>query len=209
MKRKKALVLVTVAAALCIFTAATVYQKMPRPMPVATSTDGFLSIGKSTAPVEIILIEDFRCRNCLKFSRNIIPKIQGEYVKNGRARFTLVPVSFLKGSQAMANATLEVYQQHSDRFLPYLQEILNENRELNMEDLVKIARRVGGIDLAKLQNCIEKGCHNKELESNLNWARNFMGLNFRTPALYINGAPGSTFSFEAIRYQVNQILGVP
>lgn len=208
MERKKALVLSTVAAALALFSAAVMSQAIRQPAPIVLKTKASSpTIGKASAPVEIILIEDFQCRNCRAFSQKVIPKIQSEYVKTGRVRFTLVPVSFLMGSQAIANAALEVYQQNPERFFPYLKEILNHEGEVKLTHLLRFARRVGGIDLTQLQSCIEKGCHNIELQNNLNWAQRVMGSQFRTPALYINGAPGSTFSFEAIQYQIDQTIG--
>lgn len=205
----KALMLATLAVVLCIFGTAAVYQSVRSVTPVVMQTTGFPSMGKDSAPVEVVLIEDFQCKNCRAFSQKIIPKIQSEYVKSGKVRFTLVPVSFLAGSQAIANATLEVYQQNPSQFFVYLKDILTHDGDVKSHDLIRLARRLKGIDLAKLQSCIEKGCHNQELEKNLNWARGIMGDQFRTPALYVNGAPGSTYSFEAIQYQVDQILGKP
>lgn len=207
MDRNKSLVLYTLAASLLVFSMASVYQTMyTKPAPIVLNTNGFLSVGKPSAPVEVVLIEDFRCTNCLKFSRTIMPKIQSEYIKKGTVKFVLVPVSFLAGSQAVANAALEVYKQNPERFFAFFEAILHEEKELKIAELVRIAKRIGGIDLIKLHQCIEKGCHEKELDQNLAWARNIMGLNFRTPAIYINGSPGSTFSYEAIQYQIKETL---
>ena len=203
----KSLVRSTLCVALSIFAFAIVNQELQKSVPIAMQAIGSPSIGKASAPIEIVLIEDFQCRNCRTFSRKIIPKIQSEYIQSGQVRFILIPVSFLVGSQAIANATLEVYKQNSERFFPYLKEILNHEGEVRPSDLVALARKVGGIDLAKLHTCIQQGWHNQELANNLNWAQGVMGSRFRTPALYINGNPGSTFSFEAIQYQIDQILG--
>ncbi len=200
MEGRKILVLSTAMVAVVLF-GVCLFTDSVRPSTVNSPT-----IGPASAPVEIVLIEDFQCPNCRTFSQKVIPNIESEYVKTGRARFTLVPVSFLTGSQAIANAAQEVYRQNPSRFFPYLQELLAHEGEINAEILARFASRVGGIDLAKLQSCIATGCHNAELKDNLNWAQEVMGSQFRTPALYINGAPGSTFSFEAIQYQIDQIL---
>ncbi len=206
MEGRKTLIASTVAVALVLFGIAATYQVFHPPVPISISGKGFPTVGKSSAPIEIVLIEDFQCRNCRAFSQKIIPRIQSEYIRTGRARFTLVPVSFLLGSQAIANAALEVHRQRPDRFFPYLKEILNHEGDVKKKDLIRLARRMGGVDIEKLRECVEKGCHSQELEQNLNWAMGIMGSHFRTPALYINGAPGSTFSFEAIQFQVDQIL---
>lgn len=204
---RKALVIATVCAALLIFSVATVIQTVRKSSVVVMRTLGFPSIGKANAPIEIVLIEDFQCKSCRAFSKKIIPKIQEKYVKAGKVRFTLVPVSFLAGSQMMANAALEVHQQNAGKFFVFLKALLNHEGEIKADDLIQLARRTGGIDLSKLEKCIQNGCHNRELAKNLDWAIGIMGGQFRTPALYVNGAPGSTYSFEAIQYQVDQMLG--
>lgn len=206
MEGRKALILSTLAAALALFSSAVVYENF-RPQPSLQLEGIFPSIGKKSAPIEIVLIEDFQCRNCRIFSQKIIPKIEAEYIRSGQVRFILVPVSFLRGSQRIGNAALEVYDQNPERFFPYLREILRREGEVGQGELVDLARKVGGIDLAKLERCIQKGCHNERLQKNLTWAQGLMGGRFRTPALYINGSPGSTFSFEAIQDQIDQVLG--
>lgn len=205
MDRKQPLVLVTVVIALFLFSLAVIYQIA---VPVQINTYGFPSIGKASASVEVVLIEDFRCRNCCALSEKILPKMYAEYVKSGRVRLTLIPISFLSGSQAVANAALEVYQHHPDRFFPYLREILSQSKEGEVKtgELIRLARQIGGIDLGRLQTSIEKGSHDQELEKNLQWAQSLMGASFKTPAIYINGVSVSTVSYTAIFEQIDRFL---
>lgn len=204
---KKFLLWATLGVAVAIFSGAAVFQMVQRSIPIAMNTQGFPTMGRPTAPVEVVLIEDFQCKNCRAFSKKMLPQLQKQYVKGGKVRFTLVPVSFLAGSQLIANAVLEVYAQNPKAFFPYLKEVLAFEGDLRMADLMRLARRVSGIDLNRLQSCIEKGCHQSELQKNLSWAQGVMGGQFRTPALYVNGSVGSTYSFEAIQYQIDSILG--
>ncbi len=206
MEARKALLIGTLTVSLSFFGMAAFFQVVKQNMPVAMETKGFPSIGKASAPVEVVLIEDFQCKTCRAFSKKILPKLQKQYVKDGTVRFTLVPVSFLSGSQTIANALLEVYRQVPRQFFLYLKDILNHEGELKEADLLRLARRVRGIRLEELQSCIEKGCHNQQLERNLTWAQGIMGSGFRTPALFVNGAIGSTYSYEAIQYQIDLIL---
>lgn len=189
-----------------IFTIAAVGHTFREGPSIVTHSKGFPSFGSAGAEVEVVLVEDFQCKTCRVFSQKVIPKIQEQYISSGKVRFTLVPVSFLAGSQSIANAALEVYHQNPSQFFPYLKDLLSHEGEIKMSELIRFARRRGGIDLEKLQRCIEKGCHNQELEKNLDWAREVMGAQFKTPALYVNGSPGSTYSFEAIQHQIDQIL---
>src|SRR5579872_3092268 len=101
MEGRKTLLLSTLAAALLIFGVAAVGQSTRKSSVVVGRTIGFPSIGKTSAPIEVVLIEDFQCKNCRAFSKQIIPKIQEKYIKSGKVKFTLVPVSFLAGSQVI------------------------------------------------------------------------------------------------------------
>ncbi|MBU6383636.1 MAG: thioredoxin domain-containing protein [Verrucomicrobia bacterium] len=206
MERKKTLLWGTLAIAFSLFCSASLYQTVQRHTPIKMKIAGFPTLGLSSAPVQVVLIEDFQCKNCRAFSRKILPKLQRQYVKEGKVRFTLVPVSFLSGSQWIANALLEVYHQNPKQFFPYLKEILQYESDLTVAELIRLARRLNGIDMGQLERCINNQCHNEELQQNLAWAQGVMGHQFRTPALYVNGTVGSTFSFEAIQYQIDLYL---
>lgn len=207
MEPKKALLTATLSVTLSVFCIVTLVQIWKSHSVISLETKGFPTVGERSAPVEVVLIEDFQCKNCRIFSQKVLPKLQKQYVSGGKVRFTLVPVSFLAGSQTIANALLEVYSQNPRHFFSYLKDILNQDEEIKASDLMRLAKRIKGINLERLQACIENGCHNKELERNLSWAQEIMGSQFRTPALYVNGAVGSTYSFEAIQYQIDLILG--
>lgn len=206
MEGKKKLGLTTLGSIFCVFIVATIAHFFT-PSQTLNTKASFPSFGSSSAPVEVVLIEDFQCKKCRAFSKKLIPKLQESYVQSGKVRFTLVPVSFLRGSQLISNAALEVYTQNPRLFFPFLRGLLEHDGDVRKTDLLRIARRLGGINLQKLQHCMDIGSYNKELEGNLSWAQNAMGAQFRTPALYVNGNAGSTYSFEAVRYQIEQILG--
>jgi len=206
MAEKKRLALITLGIALLAFMVASIEEFKGLGAPLSMNTTGFPSVGRGSAPIEVVLIEDFQCKNCRAFSQKVIPKLLEGYILSGKVRFTLVPVSFLRGSQIIANAALEINAQSPSQFFSFVDALLEHRNEVKKEDVLRFARRLNGINLAKLERCMEEGCHNKELEKNLDWARTVMGARFRTPALYINGAVGSTYSFEAIQYQIEQIL---
>lgn len=207
MDSKKKIIYNTLALAFFVFSFASIYQKFQENPALVLQNSGYTSVGKAGARIEVVLVEDFQCKKCRAFSQKVIPRLDSKYVKSGKVRFTLVPVSFLSGSQEIANAVLEVYAQSPSGFISYLEDLLIHDGDLKKGDLLRLARRVRGVDLERLQQCIEQGWHNQELDKNLNWARNLMGNKFRTPALYVNGNVGSTYSFEAIEYQIEQILG--
>ncbi|MBX9743588.1 MAG: DsbA family protein [Chlamydiales bacterium] len=168
-------------------------------------------LGEVNAPIKMVLFEDFLCEHCQAFNREVLPKIKQEYIDSGLVNFTIVPLAFLRGSKPLANAVLEVFEIAPDRFLPYLKELghwVNDEESLFavQQKLVDLAQIVGGIDLMEFQSCVRANCHEMQLEKNLELAKEIMGKNFGTPALYINGVSSSAHSFEAIQSRVEILL---
>ncbi|OGN56762.1 MAG: hypothetical protein A3D96_01760 [Chlamydiae bacterium RIFCSPHIGHO2_12_FULL_44_59] len=208
MEGKKSLALATFATIFFVFFLASAIH-FAQPQRRLQLQSHFLSFGNANAPVEVVLIEDFQCTNCRIFSKKLIPQLQKGFIDSGQVRLMIVPVAFLRGSQMVGNAACEIYRQNTQNFFPYLYSILEMEGEPKPADLLRFARRLRGIDLDKLQECIDRGCHSEELHKNLDWAQQFMGAQFRTPALYVNGDAGSTYSFEAVKHQIELILGGP
>lgn len=208
MQLKKVLVLSTAACGLAVLLFGGIYQSFQNSKPVVLETVGFPSIGNRAAKVEVVVIEDFLCCNCKEFTLRVFPQIQSRYIEPGEVRFTIVPVAFIAGSKPIANAALEVFWNAPDRFFPFVEEILPHCQAEKFEgvSLIQIAEKVGGIDLVRLQECIDSDCHYWELEKNLQWAQAVMGKDFGTPALYVNGKPTSTRTFELVQERIEQVL---
>ncbi|HEX2582547.1 MAG TPA: thioredoxin domain-containing protein, partial [Chlamydiales bacterium] len=178
----------------------------PHPQAIEVASPVF---GDGQAPVEVVLFEDFKCYGCHTFAETVLPRIEAEYLAPQRIRLKLIPLGFLQGSKMLANAALEVYQLAPERFFSYAKLLFKRFEDVEVDEytprvLLDLAREVGGIDLNKLQLCIEQKCHYSEVERNLDQARALMGKKFRIPALYINGVRVNTTDYEAIRQQIEK-----
>lgn len=52
-------------------------------------------LGKISAPVSIIEFGDYKCPNCKNFAENVVPLIEKEFVKTGKAKFYFMNDSFI------------------------------------------------------------------------------------------------------------------
>ncbi len=209
MEKAKIRVLATAGAALFLLAAGILYQTFRIPMPVDFDTKGFPTIGDSKAKVEFIIFEDFRCAHCCYFSDEIYPQIKKAYVDTGLASYTIVPLAFMNKSKPIGNAALAVYRQNPNRFFDYAHELFKaciEGKIPDEHELYRMAKKVGGINLVRLEECLESHCYYEELENNLHLAQRLMGKEFGTPTLYINGVPGPTSSFKAVQSKIEGIL---
>jgi protein-disulfide isomerase len=159
-------------------------------------------IGVANAPVKLILIEDLNCAHCRRFTKDIFPEIERLYIETELASCVFVPLAFLKGSKPLANAAFAVYHIAPDRFVPYLHALLNGFTE--EKDLIPIAKKTGGIDLAELQRAIETKRFYSKIKKNYIWAKELMGPAFETPALFVNGVQTPTASISAISEQIEK-----
>lgn len=204
---RKALVLLTAAVAFSSLSAAAVYRALRLPAPIVLKIEGCPMIGKSDAKVELALFEDFCCSNCCAFSQTVFPEIAHHYLETGRARCAWIPLAFIQGSKPFANAALGVYRQAPERFFPFICEIFSHfrGRAANEAEILEVARKVGGIDLAQLEACVKNRSFYEELDKNLHWARRLMGRQFGIPALYVNGIPTSTASFQEVAKRIERL----
>lgn len=208
MDNRKTIVIITAFVFVLVLTSLVSYKLFQRPHTMVVEAKGQIKIGNPSAPIELIVIEDFRCPTCGRFTTQIFPKIEADYVKSGSVRVTFVPVAFLSGSKPIANAVLEVYQDAPKQVIAFVHRIFTQSLEGPVSDaaLLRIARQVGEIDAEKLQRCMATRCHYEELEENLQWAHNLMGKEFGTPSLYINGTLTSATSYPAIQARIDQLL---
>ncbi|GHG07842.1 hypothetical protein GCM10017783_20550 [Deinococcus piscis] len=52
-------------------------------------------VGDANAPVEMIVVEDFKCPACKQFEANVFPKVENDYVKTGKVKVYSVAWPFL------------------------------------------------------------------------------------------------------------------
>ncbi len=210
MEQRKILVLATLFLAVGAFIGAAYQDSLQLPAPLVLTTTGFPTTGNPAATVEIAVFEDFRCHNCRAFNEKQVPQLEAQYVATGKARYTMVPLAFMRGSKPMANAALAVYHSTPDRFFPYAKELFlfPEGKKVTDTALLEIAQKVGGINLANLQKALETRKYYAELRENLEWAQGILGKDFRTPALYINGIPTPTASYDLIQMRIEHMLTI-
>lgn len=201
MDRKHKRVLATLGIAILILIAACVSKAFQLPNQIALSTNGQPTVGKGA--IQIVLFEDLGCVNCHHFTRNVVPKIASEYIDTGRARFTVVPVSFESQSIQLANAALAVYRIAPTQFIPYMMGLLDIEGS-SKSSLLKVAQMVGGIDLEKLGYAIDRRIFFGEIERNLAWAESIIA-DFGTPMLYVNGYETPTDSFKSLQKRIDQL----
>lgn len=199
-----------VGAALLIVFGAIYEASAPAKEDGSMAEESRPRIGRRDAKIEMVLIEDLRCGACCYFTEKIFPDIYEKYIATGRACCIVVPVSFLEGSEPLANAALAVNKIAPERFLAFVHAVFRrfngiKSDGLEQNGVLEAARSVGGIDIDRLKECVLADCFSKRLEENLEWAKRIMGQKFGTPALYVNGIRTSTRSVALVSDRIEKL----
>lgn len=208
MKKRKILVLGTLAVFLLSVGCLGLYRAILSPRPMLIMPKDYPSIGSPNAPVEVVVFEDFLCHTCRYFTMEVFPAIESTYVDPGIAQYVMIPLGFSAHSKEVANAALAVFHQAPQYYFYYVRELFSLFAEgkLEFDDLVNSAAKLQGIDLNAFKESVKTGRYNQELDRNLEVAKKAMKKNLRTPAVFINGYAMPGISFESISLKIEEIL---
>jgi len=67
-------------------------QQAPLPKPVLINTINQPTVGNSKAKLHIVVFEDLKCVNCMRFNTLLYPKIKKKYIDNGKAKYTVITI---------------------------------------------------------------------------------------------------------------------
>lgn len=166
--------------------------------------------GHHKAALHIVAFEDLKCSNCMRFNTTLLPKIMHDYVRTGRATYTVVTLAFLPGSPPAGNAALCIYAQKPNAFFDYIEKIY-QNQPPETENwatipkLMNFAQGIQGINLDKLADCLVQGRYDAQLQKNMQLAGKVMGNNnIATPSVYINGRVVTPLTWNQFKLIANE-----
>ena len=114
-------------------------QQLHLPLPQKIDLTGQPSLGQASAPIDIVLFEDLKCFNCMRFYHTVLPALKARYIETGVARLHVITLAFIPGSLPAANAALCAYTQRPDFFFKFIDQIY-ENQPPENEDWATIPK---------------------------------------------------------------------
>ncbi len=189
----KSLVIITVVLAIIVSAVAVALTSTDNiPKALTINTTGQPTMGKTDAPVHLVVFEDLKCPNCADYSNTLFPKIKKKYIDTGIANYTFITLAFIQGSAPAANAALCLHKQNPQFFFPFI-EYLYQHQPAEDQDwatppfLLSVARKVTPhANMDQLSNCILTNQYNSTLYTNLQLAASLMNP-VATPAIFVNG----------------------
>lgn len=156
-------------------------------------------VGEASAPVEMIVVEDFKCPACKQFEGSIFPKVENDYVRSGKVKVYSVTWPFLaeiaklpEDDSKYAAQAGECAFEHggNDAFRQYKTILFRAQEDENKvwatkERLKELAANVPAIDQAKFGECLDSDATAARVDANEAEVK-ASGVN-GTPSVFING----------------------
>jgi len=166
-------------------------------------------IGDPSAPVTMVVFEDFRCPGCQSFELNVMPDIRRDYVEDGRVRvayFNLPVVAPVAASEHVARVGECVFRQSNEAFWDMKLPLYRAQQQLgDARRTVELALTYApGIDAGALDACLAEA-------SSLQAVRDDAALAVRlevraTPTVIVNGVKVDSPAASAVRAALDAAL---
>jgi protein-disulfide isomerase len=119
--------------------------------------------GNNDAPVTIVEYSDYQCPYCARSYRDVMPKLQEEYIDTGKVRFVMREFPLASIHKNATNASLAALcAGKQDKYWEMHNEMFENQKQLKVDDLKAHAATIG-LDTDAFDTCLT----NKETESDL------------------------------------------
>lgn len=103
------------------------YNQNQTPLNPAATFDGTLDlseqpfIGAEDAPITVVAFEDFKCPHCATFEETVFPKLERDFIRDGKVKFYFVnfTIPLGQGSITAALASECVFEQNPEAVWEY------------------------------------------------------------------------------------------
>lgn len=165
----------------------------------------FPLLGKTEAPVHMVVFEDLQCPGCRVFNEKIFPHLKSQYIETGKMKLTIVPLAIFEGSDLASWAVMNVYKNHPKDFLSYFDQVVQSMKtdSVSEELLISCAEEIEGMDFSFFRE--DKKSLELTLEKNKKDAERVMG-EIETPAIFINGTKVNNISLSTLFYHIEEKL---
>lgn len=209
---RNSMIVVTIIAVIVILLAIYLpgHRKKSLPKAVSINTVNQPTLGNKNAKLHIVAFEDLKCSNCMRYNKTIFPKIYDQYVKTGKAKYTIITLAFVPGSIPAANAAHCIYAQNHDAFFAYVKYIYDHQPPesqnwATIPNLMLFATHIKGVNQDTLAQCLIKSPYTQQLTNNLSILQGIMKPPVGTPTMYINGIKVDPLTWDQVQYVIKEL----
>ncbi|HEX9924416.1 MAG TPA: thioredoxin domain-containing protein [Anaerolineae bacterium] len=160
--------------------------------------------GDPNAPITIVEFGDFNCGYCGRWAREVLPRINEEFIDTGLVRMAYIHYPIL-GADSMTAAEATECAAEQDRFWDYHNAAYDhQGIGFTPENLIKLAEALE-LDIAAFEACLTNFSDRLSLEDDIRLAQ-IMGVR-GTPAFLVNAVPlAGAHPFEDFQQIIERTL---
>ena len=165
--------------------------------PVAVSVDGGASYGKTDAKVTIVEFSDYQCPFCARYSNEIFPQIDRDYIQTGRVKYVFrdFPIASIHPQAFKAHEAVHCAGEQAKRREMHERVFANQ-RAMTEADLDAHARALG-LDVAGFQKCLASAVYAAQIRKDLEEGQQ-SGVT-GTPTFFLGLTEANSPTVKAIR----------
>ena len=164
-----------------------------------------------TAPVKIILFENFLCESCKAFEETTFRRLKRAYIDTGKVQAYYVNLSWGKADAVNAGLAGEcAYRQDEVAFWPYKKALLRAQKDqgkvwATVDTLIRIAQEnVPELDSVDLRTCITEKRYQSEVTRDIELG-DYVGIQ-ETPSILVNDESLQDPNFAALQAAIDTRL---
>jgi len=123
---------------------------------VSAETD--ITYGKGNANAKVIITEysDYQCPFCSKFTMDVLPQLQNDYLETGKVKFVFkdFPIPNHRYAQMAAQSTYCAGEQNEEYFWKMHIKLFESQKNLTKDDILKYADEFG-ININPFKTCLD------------------------------------------------------
>jgi protein-disulfide isomerase len=186
-------------------------QQLPSTLDVPTgkTPEGYWYKGNPDAKVTLVEYTDYQCPICKSYYEQLVPQIDEQFVKTGKAKFVYKDFAFI-GDESKAAAQAALCAGDQNRFWEY-HDLLFKNQgaensgAFNRDKLIEFATTLD-LDTNAFTQCLNSGKYSAQINRSTQEGRN-QGVT-GTPTTFVDGRKlEGLVNFSDIEAAVNAALG--
>ena len=176
--------------------------------PTGTAQGGYAdqpTLGQASAPVKLIMFENFLCEHCKAFEEEVFPQLERDYVDTGKVEVYYVNLAWGEERARLAGLAGEcAYRQDEGAFWNYKTALYEAQQTWqDLDDLVMLATS-SELDTAALRTCLEEERYQDEVQRDLDLADE-VGVQ-GTPSLVIGDQGLQGPSYDTLKRTIDAQL---
>ena len=166
-------------------------------------------LGQASAPVTLVVFEDFKCPNCKNFEDNSMPTIQSKYIDTGKVKLYKLNFPFIGPDSTTAAEAAECayIQKSNDGYNTFATLLFRAQGEettqwATKDKMNELAGYVDGLDAAKFKTCLDGDTTKTQVDADKAQA-NKAGVN-ATPSVFVNGVLTADYAAATVSAAIDK-----